>query len=137
MEKLCERFIEEYARLSKRTWRADQMRLKKDVQPRGAADRSTRSSGAIVSNCSTGLRSAARSSWRTARRRTLQAVRVRDVEVDHRREPPARLPKPSAGSRILTVGLAAEGATIRSLSKESYRGKGSTLASTGAVEVST
>jgi integrase len=34
IEKLAERFIEEYARPRKRSWRADQMRLKKDVLPR-------------------------------------------------------------------------------------------------------
>ena len=34
IETLCETFIEEYAKPRKRTWRADQMRLKKDVIPR-------------------------------------------------------------------------------------------------------
>jgi integrase len=33
VEALCQRFIDEYARPRKRTWRADQMRLKKDVLP--------------------------------------------------------------------------------------------------------
>jgi integrase len=34
IEALCDRFITEYARPRKRTWRADQMRLKQDVLPR-------------------------------------------------------------------------------------------------------